>query len=167
MQPRPPGLAEPAEFRRVLGHFCTGLTIVTGSLDGTPYGFTCQSFFSLSLEPPLVAFSPSRISRSYPSIRRSGAFCINILAEGQADLGQTFARSGIDKWSGVAWRAGTTGSPIIDGVLGWIDCSLEAEHDGGDHWLTVGRVVAMDAREGRPLLYFKGGFTGLAPQDER
>lgn len=152
----------PAEFRRVLGHFCSGLTIVAGALDGAPYGFTCQSFFSLSLDPPLVAFAPSRISRSYPSIRRSGAFCINILADDQGELCRRFASSTTDKWSGVDWRPGATGSPIVDGVLAWIDCRLEVEHDGGDHYLTVGRVAAMAARDGQPLTYFKGGFARLS-----
>jgi 3-hydroxy-9,10-secoandrosta-1,3,5(10)-triene-9,17-dione monooxygenase reductase component len=150
------------EFRRVLGGFASGITVVTALVDGTPVGMTCQSFFSLSLEPPLIAFSPSRASASYPSIRRSGSFCVNILEAGQEDVCNQFARTGTDKWRGVTWRPGRTGSPIIDGVLASIDCTLERELETGDHYLTIGRVVALQSHPGRhPLLYFNGAYERL------
>ena len=156
----------PAGFRHVLGHFCSGITIVTAVLDGVPVGLTCQSFFSLSLDPPLVAFSPARTSTSYPSIRKAGAFCINVLAEDQKELCRGFARSGTDKWAGVEWRAGPTGSPIIAHSLAWIDCRLETEHEAGDHFLTVGRVIQLEATQKRPLLYFHGDFAHLAAHSD-
>lgn len=155
----------PADFRSVLGHFCSGVTIVTAASGGELAGLTCQSFFSLSLDPPLVAFSPSRISRSYPLIRQAGAFCINVLSEQQQDLCAAFARTG-DRWRDVDWTPGPTGSPVLPEVLAWIDCRVEAEYETGDHFLTIGRVVALEAREaGRPLLYFKGAFADLAAGD--
>jgi flavin reductase (DIM6/NTAB) family NADH-FMN oxidoreductase RutF len=150
-----------ADFRAVLGHFCTGVTVVTAVIDGQTAGFTCQSFFSLSLDPPLVAFSPAKSSRSYRRIKRAKAFCVNILAEDQQDLCAAFARSGTDKWKDVAWRPAPSGSPILEGVLAWIDCVHEVEHEAGDHFLTIGRVTALEARYTRPLLYFRGAFANL------
>ena len=151
----------PDEFRNVLGHFCSGITVVTAALDGQTFGMTCQSFFSVSLDPPLVAFAPSKTSRSYAEIRKAGAFCLNILSEDQQEMCGGFARSGVDKFAGVGWTEGPTGSPIIDGVLAWVDCTLEAEHEAGDHQLVVGRVVALKAYDHRPLLYFKGKYRRL------
>ncbi len=150
------------EFRRVLGGFASGVTVVTAVLDGEPVGMTCQSFFSLSLDPPLIAFSPARTSRTYPLIRRSGSFCVNILEAGQEELCRQFARSGTDKWRGVGWRPGVTGSPVLDGVLASIDCELERDLETGDHYLTIGRVVDLASTPGRrPLLFFNGAFERL------
>jgi flavin reductase (DIM6/NTAB) family NADH-FMN oxidoreductase RutF len=154
----------PEDFRSVLGHFCSGVTVVTAAEGGQLAGLTCQSFFSLSLSPPLVAFSPARSSRSYPIIRKSQAFCINVLSDGQQDLCERFARTGADKWRDVAWRPAPSGSPVLDGVLAWIDCRIEAEYETGDHFLTVGRVLALKAARARPLLYFKGAFANLHPE---
>jgi flavin reductase (DIM6/NTAB) family NADH-FMN oxidoreductase RutF len=125
---------------------------------------TCQSFFSLSLDPPLVAFSPSRTSRSYPVIRRARAFCINVLTEDQRELCDRFAQRGADKWRHVPWTPAPSGSPVLEGVLAWIDCRLEAEYETGDHFLTVGRVMALEAAHARPLLYFRGTFANLHPE---
>jgi 3-hydroxy-9,10-secoandrosta-1,3,5(10)-triene-9,17-dione monooxygenase reductase component len=148
-----------AHFRAVLGHFCTGVTIVTGSHDGEPAGLTCQAFTSLSLEPPLVAFCPSLTSTSWPRIRGSGAFCVNVLNEDQEDLCRVFAASGGDKFRGVGWKEGATGSPVLDDVLAWIDCRMEAEHAAGDHLIVVGRVIELgSSRSGTPLLFYRGGF---------
>ncbi|MET8681535.1 flavin reductase family protein [Streptomyces sp. NPDC004647] len=151
----------PEEFRRVLGHFCSGLTIVAGMSAGEPVGFTCQSFSSLSLEPPLVTFSVARTSTSWPRIRSAGAFCVNILAADQEPLCRAFAVSGADKFAGVAWTPGpATGSPVIPGTLAWIDCAIEAVHPGGDHQIVVGRVRALKtAATGiGPLLFYRAAF---------
>jgi flavin reductase (DIM6/NTAB) family NADH-FMN oxidoreductase RutF len=156
----------PDDFRNVLGHFCSGVTVVTASAAGDLAGMTCQSFFSLSLRPPLVAFSPARTSRSYPVIRRAQSFCINVLTEDQKDLCHRFARTGADKWRDVAWTPTPSGNPILDGVLAWIDCRVEAEYETGDHFLTVGRVTALKAAQARPLLYFKGAFANLHPGEQ-
>ncbi|HSS10299.1 MAG TPA: flavin reductase family protein, partial [Acidimicrobiales bacterium] len=142
-----------AHFRAVLGHFCTGITIVTGLEAGEPVGLTCQSFTSLSLDPPLVAFSPGKSSTSWPRIRPSGVFCVNVLTEDQEDICRVFATTGVDKFRGVGWRASETGSPIIGDTLAWVDCRMVAEHDAGDHLIVVGQVVDLDAaHSGRPLL---------------
>jgi 3-hydroxy-9,10-secoandrosta-1,3,5(10)-triene-9,17-dione monooxygenase reductase component len=134
------------------------VTVVTSVAEGVLTGMTCQSFFSLSIDPPLVAFSPAKTSSSYPAIRRAGAYCINILAADQADLCLGFSRSGTDKWRGVDWRQGPTGSPILEGVQAWVDCRFEAEHDAGDHYIAIGRVIELHVHERRPLLYYKGNF---------
>ncbi|MGC0239431.1 flavin reductase family protein [Arthrobacter sp. SD76] len=152
----------PDRMREILGHFCTGLTIITSSTEQGPVGFTCQSFSSLSLEPPLIAFNPSRSSSTWPTIRTTGKFCVNILPEEHRELSGKFARSGTDKFSGVSHAASPLGSPILDDALAWIDCELHEEYDGGDHTIVIGRVKAMDARGGaEPLLFFKGSYVGI------
>ncbi|MGP4013522.1 flavin reductase family protein [Streptomyces sp. 4N124] len=158
----------PGEFRRVLGHFCSGLTIITslaaraGVQRAEPVGFTCQSFASLSLQPPLVTFSVARTSSTWPRIEPSGAFCVNILTAGQEALCRSFAVSGADKFAGVDWTpAAATGSPVLAGSLAWADCTLEAVHPGGDHWIVVGRVRAAavaDSDAAGPLLFYRSAF---------
>jgi len=148
-----------ARFRQVLGHFCTGVVVIAGIADGKPIGLTVQSFTSLSLDPPLVSFAVGRNSSTWPALRDAGVFSVNILAEDQEALCRTFATSGIDKFEGVGWRPGSTKSPLLNDVLGWVECRTEVEHDAGDHVLVIGRVVDLDVeREGKPLLFFRGGF---------
>lgn len=153
-----------ARFRQVLGHFATGITIITavaaGPDGGEPVGFTCQSFSSLSLSPPLVLFCPGKDSSSWPRIRGAGHFAVNILAEDQEALCRTFATKGADKFRGTGWEpAPTTGAPILQDVLAWIDCTVEAEHDGGDHLIVVGRVHGLEiVQESKPLLFYRGGY---------
>ena len=148
-----------ARFRQVLGHFCSGITIVTAVHDGVPAGMTAQSFTSLSLDPPLVLFCPAKSSASWPKIRAAGSFCVNVLDQEQEAVSRTFATSGIDKFEGIGWRPGITGAPLIDGSLATIECRLEQEHDGGDHVIAVGRVVAVEVAEERgPLLFYRGGY---------
>lgn len=145
-------------FRNAMGNFCTGVVIATGMFDGRPAGFAAQSFVSLSLDPPLVALCPGKNSTSWPKLRDSGHFCINILAADQKAVCDAMAQSGGDKFSAFPWREGVTGSPILDGVLGYVDCVLEAEHDAGDHTIAVGRVrdFKVDKEEDMPLLFFRG-----------
>jgi 3-hydroxy-9,10-secoandrosta-1,3,5(10)-triene-9,17-dione monooxygenase reductase component len=147
-----------ARFREVLGHFATGVTIVT-AMEGTePVGFTCQAFSSLSLDPPLVALAPGKSSTSWPRIAAAGAFCVNILAEDQEALSRDFAVSGGDKFVGVGWRPAPNGAPLLDGALAWVECDLELVYDAGDHELVVGRVRGTGVNRGRPLVYYRGGF---------
>ncbi|MFI5865258.1 flavin reductase family protein [Streptomyces sp. NPDC051546] len=153
----------PAEFRAVLGNFASGVTIITsppGEGEEGPAGFACQSFASLSLDPPLVTFMVARTSTTWPRIARSGVFCVNILGAEQGDLCRAFAVSGADKFAGVAHTpAPATGSPQLDAVPAWIDCRIHAVHTGGDHLIVVGKVEAMGAAgEGDPLLFHKGRF---------
>ena len=147
-------------LRDTMGRFCTGVVLATGISEGRPCGFAAQSFVSLSLDPPLVALCPARTSSSWPLMRASGSFCINVLGAQQKALCDAFARSGGDKFEGVGWHAGATGSPIIDDVLAWVDCDLEAEHDAGDHTIAVGRVrdLRIMAADGGPLLFFSGRY---------
>lgn len=151
---------DPRALRDTLGRFCTGVVLATGCHQGRPTGFAAQSFVSLSLDPPLVALCPAKTSKSWPVLRDAGSFCVNVLGVDQKPLCDAFARSGGDKFDGVAWRAGVTGAPIVDGVLAYVDCELVAEHDAGDHTIAVGRVrdlAVLDA-ERAPLLFFGGGY---------
>lgn len=145
-------------FRTTLGQFCSGVVIATGSLGGTPAGFAAQSFASLSLDPPLIALCPAKTSTSWPKLRDSGSFCINILAADQKPICDLFAKSGIDKFAELRWRSGRTGSPVLEGILAYLDCDLEAEHDAGDHTIAVGRVRDLDILrpEAAPLLFLRG-----------
>ncbi|MFJ7156241.1 flavin reductase family protein [Streptomyces sp. NPDC101118] len=151
------------EFRAVLGHFASGVTVITApAAEGEegPAGFACQSFASLSLDPPLVTFMVARTSTTWPRIARAGVFCVNILGARQGELCRSFAVSGADKFAGVTHRpAPVTGSPQLADVPAWIDCRIHAVHTGGDHLIVVGRVEALGAPgEGDPLLFHQGRF---------
>ncbi|MET9504023.1 flavin reductase family protein [Streptomyces sp. NPDC006622] len=152
------------EFRRVLGNFATGLTVVTAPATtpgGPPAGFACQSFSSLSLDPPLVAFMVGRTSTTWPRIAAAGVFCVNVLGAGQREVCRAFAVSGADKFAGVAHDpAPVSGAPRLTGALAWIDCAIHAVHTGGDHLIVVGRVHALGAADGdeAPLLFHRGRF---------
>ena len=164
------GPVPPAVMREVLGHFVSGVVVVTATSPAGPVGFTCQSFASLSLDPPLVTFAPARSSTTWPLIRATGAFCVNVLAADHQELSVGFARpgsAGVDKFAGVPWRPGPSGAPVLDGVSAWIDCDLWNEYDGGDHTIAVGRVLDLGADPERlPLLYYRGryGVTADPPQ---
>ncbi|WP_233521559.1 flavin reductase family protein [Streptomyces triticagri] len=151
---------DPGEFRAVLGHFASGVTVVTAAAPDGPAGFACQSFSSLSLDPPLVAFMVARTSTTWPRIAAAGAFCVNVLGAEQADLCRSFAVSGGDKFAGVRFdRAPASGAPRLTGTRAWIDCAVHAVHTGGDHLIVVGRVDALGAAEdGAPLLFHRGRF---------
>jgi 3-hydroxy-9,10-secoandrosta-1,3,5(10)-triene-9,17-dione monooxygenase reductase component len=154
-----PEPVDPRVLREVLGHFASGVTVVTADTADGPIGFTCQSFSSLSLDPPLVVFAPARTSRTWPRLRDIGHFCVNVLAEDQTALSQNFARSGADKFAGVPWTRSRLGSPVLEDVVAWIDCELWAEYDGGDHTIVAGRVLDLGADPGRrPLLFHRGSY---------
>jgi 3-hydroxy-9,10-secoandrosta-1,3,5(10)-triene-9,17-dione monooxygenase reductase component len=152
------GGTSPEVMRDVLGHFPSGVTIVTGITPEGPAGFTCQSFSSLSLDPPLVLLLAGRSSSSWPRIEAVGSFCVNVLSEDQGDLAVTFARSGTDKFAGVDWRPTAAGNPILAGTTAFIDCTLYAVHDGGDHVIVVGAVTELEAEGAGPLVFHRGGF---------
>jgi 3-hydroxy-9,10-secoandrosta-1,3,5(10)-triene-9,17-dione monooxygenase reductase component len=153
-----------ARFRQVLGHFATGVTVVAAVSDGQPVGLSVNSFASVSLDPPLVAFCAAKRSTTWPRIRASGRFCVNVLAENQEDVSRIFAARSADKFRGVGWRPAPSGAPVLHGVLAWIDCTVEAEHDGGDHVLVIGRVQELDVLEEHgPLIFYRGGYGRFAP----
>ena len=157
---------DPATMREVLGHFASGVVVVTAAGSAGPLGFTCQSFASLSLDPALVSFAPARTSSTWPRIRDTAAFCVNVLAGDQEHLSARFARSGTDKFAGVAWRPGPGGAPVLDGACAWIGCALWREYDGGDHTIAVGRVRDLAADPSRAPLLFHRGRYGLAEPEE-
>jgi 3-hydroxy-9,10-secoandrosta-1,3,5(10)-triene-9,17-dione monooxygenase reductase component len=155
----PSRVVDPGVMRDVLGHFASGVTVVTADTPEGPIGFTCQSFSSLSLDPPLVALAPARTSRTWARLREIGRFCVNVLAEGQDAVSQNFARSGTDKFAGVPWTPSAHGSPVLDDVVAWIDGELWAEYDGGDHTIVVARVLDLGAvADRRPLLFHRGAY---------
>jgi flavin reductase (DIM6/NTAB) family NADH-FMN oxidoreductase RutF len=150
---------DPADYRRVMGHFPSGVTVVAAEDAQGPVGFACQAFSALSLNPPLVLFSVGHTSTTWPRIRAMGRFCVNFLAEDHEALCRAFAVSGGDKFEGVKWRRSELGSPILEGAHGWVDCTIEATYPGGDHTIVVGRVHGLDADgESRPLIFHRGAF---------
>ncbi|GGO54892.1 NADH-FMN oxidoreductase RutF, flavin reductase (DIM6/NTAB) family [Roseovarius pacificus] len=160
-----PGNFGPKDFRNTLGHFCTGIAVITGMDNGVPFGFTCQSVVSLSLEPPLIGFSPAKTSETWPRLRDSKHFCVNILADDQSDHCRLFSRKAEDRFTDVGFHTTAAGLPILDGALAYIACDIETEHEIGDHYLVVGRVqeLAVCRPEASPLLFFKGTLsTGTA-----
>jgi len=152
-----------SQFRHVLGHFPTGVTVVTAcNSDGMPVGFTIGSFTSVSLDPPLVGFLPMITSERWAAIRATGSFCVNVLGSHQDDLCWQFAKSSItEPFEGVAWRpAPGTGSPVLEGVIAAIDCTIEHVSEAGDHHWVMGHVVHMEhadpSTEPLPLVFYRG-----------
>jgi flavin reductase (DIM6/NTAB) family NADH-FMN oxidoreductase RutF len=157
---------DPQWFREVLGHFPTGVCVVTASdPEGGHAGMAVGSFTSVSLEPPLVAFLADKSSTSWPRIRRAGSFCVNVLASDQQHLCRAFATKGGDKFQGFSVQLAGSGSPIFDGVVAWIDCDIEAVHEAGDHYIVIGKVLDLDVPDSSlPLLFFQGGYGRFTPQ---
>lgn len=152
-----PGV-DAALFRQALGHFASGVTVITAMHGGEPVGLAANSFSSLSLDPPLVLFCAGKSSTTWPRIKAAGTFCVNVLEERQEALCRQFAGKG-DKFHGVGWRpAAYSGAPELDHVLTLIDCHIEAEHEAGDHIVVVGRVVEIKINDGKPLLFYRGGY---------
>ena len=151
---------DPQRFRQVLGHFATGVTVIT-AIDGAgPVGFACQAFAALSLEPPLVLCCPAKSSSTWPRIAASGQFCANILAAEQRDLARQFGISAPDKFAGISWTPAPNGAPVLPGVLTWASCSVETVHEAGDHYVVIARVTNLgDSVAGDPLLFYRGRFT--------
>jgi 3-hydroxy-9,10-secoandrosta-1,3,5(10)-triene-9,17-dione monooxygenase reductase component len=157
----PESAARARRFRDVLGLFASGVTVVTTISDGEPIGMTCQSFSSVSLEPPLVMFCPAKTSRAWPLMQRAGFFCVNLLADGQHEVSTRMATKGVDKFEGLSWTPSSTGAPLLDGILGYVDCTIQTVHEAGDHYVVIGKVQDLgfgDAEE--PLLFFRGKYTG-------
>jgi 3-hydroxy-9,10-secoandrosta-1,3,5(10)-triene-9,17-dione monooxygenase reductase component len=148
------------EMRRAMGSFASGVTVVTGVDGGEPVGFACQSFASVSLEPPLVLFCADHQGRTWPRIRTAGRFTVSVLAEGQDDLCDRFGSREGEKFDGLPWRESPWGTPLLDGVLLHVHCELHAVHTAGDHDVVIGKVLAIDLPgDGqRPMIFFRGEF---------
>jgi 3-hydroxy-9,10-secoandrosta-1,3,5(10)-triene-9,17-dione monooxygenase reductase component len=154
-----------AAFRSVLGHFATGITIITAMDGDEPVGLAANSFTSVSLDPPLVLFCAAKSSSTWPRIQRAGHFTVNVLDEDQEELCRIFATPGADRFGQIGWRVHSRG-PILDDVHAFLDCTVEAEHEGGDHIIVVGRVrdLGLTADAG-PLLFYQGRYGRLLGSD--
>lgn len=150
--------AETLALREVLGRFATGVTVVTiAGQDGRPMGFTANSFASVSLDPPLVLWSPARSSSRFAAFSAARHYVIHVLAEGQRDLVTHFASSGAG-FEGLSSGLNAEGVPLLDGALARIHCEQHATHEGGDHLIIVGRVLRADKAEGAPLVFSQGRY---------
>jgi flavin reductase (DIM6/NTAB) family NADH-FMN oxidoreductase RutF len=156
---------EPSTFRHILGHYPTGVCVISAIDEhGVPVGMAVGSFTSVSLDPPLVAFFPDRGSSSWPRIEKAGRFCVNVLAEDQEHLCRRFAARIANKFDGLDYRISDSGLPVLSDVVAWIECTLHAVHEAGDHFIVLGRVDAMDIeRDSHPLLFVRGGYGQFSP----
>ena len=156
-------MIDPTMFKQVLGHYPTGVCVVTSNdRDGRPVGMAVGSFTSVSLAPPLVAFFPDRRSATFERIRETQRFCVNVLSDHQEDVSQRFAGSGVDKFAGSVHRASDLGLPILSEVVAWIDCRLHAVHEAGDHFIVIGDVTSLAIENSvRPLIFHKGCYGRL------
>lgn len=152
------------EFRDAMGGFASGVTVITTVHDNEPVGFTCQSFYSVSVDPPLVSFSISRNSKSLAALRSSGSIVINFLGADHQHLSAQFARSGTDKWAGVEWSpSSVNGAPTLSGTSGWVAGEILQEIEAGDHLIFLVSVQGIEsAPEQDPLLFYRGAYHGLA-----
>lgn len=151
-------------FREALGHYPTGVTVVTARTGDGPVGFVVGSFFSVSLDPLLVGFAAGRQSSTWTAIKAAGSFCVNVLGTHQLDLSARMSGAG-DRFEGVSHsEAPVSHAPLLDGVLAWVDCTIDAVHVAGDHDLVIGRVEAFDAHPdgGEPLIFLRRAFGGFA-----
>lgn len=158
----------PAYFREVLSAVPTSVAVMTAIHGGEPVGLTVGSFTAVSLDPQLVGFLPAASSTSFPRLREAGVFCANVLAAEQEQVCRSFAVSGSDKFAGLSWHsAPVTGSPVLRGVAAWIDCRIAAIYEAGDHFIVIGRVMALEAQAGAtPLLFHRGDFTRPVSTDQ-
>jgi flavin reductase (DIM6/NTAB) family NADH-FMN oxidoreductase RutF/aminoglycoside phosphotransferase (APT) family kinase protein len=165
MRPTTTPVLDAGHFRRVLGHFPTGVAVITAiDAAGQPAGMAVGSFTSVSLDPPLVGFLPDRNSTSFPRIRTAASFCVNVLAADQRELCQRFASRGGDKFAGLDWAPAPSGAPHLAGVAAWIDCDLVSVSDAGDHYFVLGQVRELDAHaEAAPLVFHRGGYGSVGP----
>ena len=154
-----------ALFRETLGHYPTGVAVVTAmSEQGTPDGMVVGTFSSVSLNPPLITFFPATSSRSFARLRTASAFCVNVLASDQEPICRQIATSRDRKFDGVGWRRGPLGSPVLAGAVSWIECTFEDVREAGDHFVVLGRVHALAVeRSTLPLLFFQGGYGRFSP----
>jgi flavin reductase (DIM6/NTAB) family NADH-FMN oxidoreductase RutF len=150
-----------AHFKEVLGHFVTGVAVVTAASPEGPVGFTCQTFGALSLEPTLISFSAVSASNSWPKARDVGVLGVNILSSEQEAVARVFGRSGTEKFSGIGWSPGPNGAPLIDGVLAHLEGRVEFVTTQGDHDIVVVAVDYALSHHGAPLVYYRGGFGGF------
>lgn len=163
--PTPASKIDGTRFREVLGSYPTGVAIVSCMDEhGMPVGMVIGSFTSVSLEPPLIAYLPMKSSRTFARMRGATTFCVNILAADQESICQHFASPVEDKFAGLAWHLSPEGNPVLDGVVGWIDCNYASVTEVGDHYIVLGGVLGMQLeRDTAPLLFFQRGYGRFSP----
>jgi len=145
-----------------MGHFATGVTIITTrDKGGTHFGLTANAFLSLSLNPPLVLISVDKSAQCYSCFDESRVFTVNFLSEDQEEISRRFASKGVEKFAGLEWREGNNGAASLEGVMAHIECKIVETHDGGDHTIIIGEIVSATASGERPLLFFKGKYQRL------
>ena len=150
-------------YRQVLGHYPTGVCAITTVHEGEPVGMIVGSFTSASLDPPLVAFFPDKKSATWPKVEMSGRFCVNVLTDNQHDVCRSLSSKLPNKFEALAYGLSDGGLPVFSEAAAWIDCTLHAVHEAGDHYVVLGLVQAMDvASPLQPMLFFRGGYHGLA-----
>ena len=153
---------DPRELRNVMGHFATGVTVITTKdTAGKPFGLTANAFSSLSLNPPLLLVCVDRAVDCYACFDQSKVFAVNFLSEEQEDLSRRFATKGIEKFEGVPYRLGELGVPLLEGALGHLECTVTAGYEGGDHTIYIGEIQSATASGEHPLLFFKGKYYRL------
>ncbi|WP_083451518.1 flavin reductase family protein [Leucobacter celer] len=162
-EPSAPVLFDEREYRNAMGAFASGITVITTQGATAPVGFTCQSFYSVSIDPPLVSFSIARTSQSLAAVREHRQVVVNFLSAAQQHLSAQFARSGTDKWQGVSWHPSeANGAPTLDGVTGWVAGEIEREIEAGDHLIFLVRVLGISTDPDRaPLLFYRGAYREL------
>ena len=151
-----------AHYKEVVGHYVTGVVVITASLPEGLAGFTCQTFGSLSLEPILVSFAAKSSGQSWSRVQRAEVIGINILSIEQEALARVFATTGIEKFNGVAWSAGPGGAPLLEGAVAHLEGRIAHRFSQGDHDIVVTAIDFVAAHPGRPLAYYRGGFTEIA-----
>ena len=153
---------DPARFRQLMGHFATGVTVVTApNADGGPVGMTANTLTSVSLHPPLVSVCIDHAADMHQTLQQAAAFTVNILAEHQEAISRRFAEQGSNRFDGLGFRPHEHGGVILDGAIAIIECERVAQIPAGDHTIYVARVVGGETFEAAPLLYYRGGYTGL------
>lgn len=158
---------DPKILRKAFGSYMTGVTVITAmSSDGTPVGFTANSFTSVSLEPPLLLVCPAKSLSSFEVFANCDSFVVNILSEDQQAISNIFAGSKEDRFSQIEWHKDEQGNPVIDGALTHFSCKTDRNLDAGDHHLLVGEVLDFSTREGRGLGYASGGYFSLGLERE-
>ncbi len=153
-------------FRDVLAHLPTGVTVITAHGAEGPTGMAANSVTSVSLDPPLILFCPAKSSTTWPKLRETGAFCVNVMAGHHEEVCRQFAMKGeADRFKGVDHEHRPTGPALTDAVA-WLECRIQDEHDAGDHTIVVARVVAIDAvAEVEPLVFFRGRYGSFRAPD--
>jgi 3-hydroxy-9,10-secoandrosta-1,3,5(10)-triene-9,17-dione monooxygenase reductase component len=161
-----PSPIDSESFRHVLGHLPTGVTVVTANGGDGPLAMSANSVTSVSLHPPMILFCPAKSSTTWPGIRQSGRFCVNIFAAHHEEASRRFSARGVDRFAGVAWHGRPSG-PALDDAVAWIECTIDAVHEAGDHLIVVGVVDELATREdaNAPLVFFRGRYGHFAEND--